>query len=123
MGAADRCGNKTLYEYDVRICTSKVISKNDEDAEFVNVSYTYDAFDNLTEIVRGDGLKKETELPNPRIRNRTCRAQVSPKEKGSPEVQTNDPESVKQAFQHLDECMEDVSLDTNLDGCALVPIW
>ena len=37
--------------------TTKVISKDAEDKEIATVSYTYDSFDNMTEIVRGDGLK------------------------------------------------------------------
>ena len=53
----DRCGNKTVYEYDDCGRTAKVTSKDAQDTELANVSYTYDAFDNLTEIVRGDGLK------------------------------------------------------------------
>lgn len=53
----DRCGNKTAYEYDASGKTTKVTSKNAENAELANVSYAYDAFDNMTEIVRGDGMK------------------------------------------------------------------
>jgi len=53
----DRCGNKTAYEYDAEGRTTKVTSKNADDYEIANVSYAYDAFDNLTEIVRGDGMK------------------------------------------------------------------
>ena len=53
----DRCGNKTAYEYDASGRTTKVISKAADDTELANVSYTYDAFDNMTEIVRGDGMK------------------------------------------------------------------
>lgn len=53
----DRCGNKTAYEYDVAGRTTKVISKDAQDTELANVSYAYDSFDNMTEIVRGDGLK------------------------------------------------------------------
>ncbi len=53
----DRCGNKTAYEYDASGKTTKVISKDCENTELANVSYDYDAFDNMTEIVRGDGLK------------------------------------------------------------------
>lgn len=68
----DRCGNKTAYEYDESGRTTKVTShkpKLDIDGEKItdengnilyeeiaNVSYSYDSFDNLTEIVRGDGL-------------------------------------------------------------------
>ena len=53
----DRCGNKTAYEYDDSGKTTKVISKDAEGTELANVSYSYDAFDNMTEIVRGDGMK------------------------------------------------------------------
>ena len=53
----DRCGNKTAYEYDETGKTTKVTSKDAFDTELANVSYSYDAFDNMTEIVRGDGMK------------------------------------------------------------------
>ncbi len=53
----DRCGNKTVYDYDAAGKTTKVTSKNANGTELANVSYTYDAFDNMTEIVRGDGMK------------------------------------------------------------------
>ena len=53
----DRCGNKTAYEYDNAGRTTKVISKNADGAEIAHVSYAYDAFDNMTEIARGDGMK------------------------------------------------------------------
>ena len=53
----DRLGNKTAYEYDANGRTTKVTSKNNEDTELANVSYAYDSFDNMTEIVRGDGMK------------------------------------------------------------------
>jgi RHS repeat-associated protein len=53
----DRCGNKTAYEYDDAGRTTKVTSKDAAGAELAHVSYAYDAFDNLTEIVRGDGMK------------------------------------------------------------------
>ena len=53
----DRCGNKTAYEYDAFGKTTNVISKDHENTELANVSYAYDSFDNMTEIVRGDGLK------------------------------------------------------------------
>lgn len=52
----DRCGNKTEYTYDEGKIT-KVVSKDAEDTEFANVSYSYDSFDNMTEIVRGDGME------------------------------------------------------------------
>ena len=53
----DRCGNKTAYEYDAAGRTTKVTSKSAADQEIAHVSYAYDTFDNLSEIVRGDGLK------------------------------------------------------------------
>ena len=69
----DRCGNKTAYEYDVAGKATKVTSAkpkydvngnkvtddngNVEYEDIAHVSYTYDAFDNMTEIVRGDGMK------------------------------------------------------------------
>ena len=53
----DRCGNKTAYEYDASGKTTKVTSKDAENTELANVSYAYDVFDNMTEIVRGDGMK------------------------------------------------------------------
>lgn len=53
----DRCGNKTAYEYDAAGRTTKVISKNVEGQEIAHVAYAYDTFDNMTEIMRGDGLK------------------------------------------------------------------
>ena len=53
----DRLGNKTAYEYDASGRTTKVISKNASGSAIANVSYAYDTFDNMTEIVRGDGMK------------------------------------------------------------------
>jgi len=74
----DRCYNKTAYEYDDAGRTTKVTSHKaipdangefpkDEEGnviyddiqytELANVSYSYDAFDNMTEIHRGDGMK------------------------------------------------------------------
>jgi len=53
----DRCGNKTAYEYDDAGRTTMVTSKDASGTEIAHVSYAYDAFDNLTEIVRGDGMK------------------------------------------------------------------
>lgn len=53
----DRLGNKTAYEYDNSGRTTKVTSKDANNTELANVSYTYDTFDNMTEIVRGDGMK------------------------------------------------------------------
>ena len=57
----DRLGNKTAYEYDNSGRTTKVTSKiyevETEENKNPTVSYAYDAFDNMTEIVRGDGMK------------------------------------------------------------------
>ena len=71
----DRLGNKTAYEYDDSGRTTKVTSiaaLRDENGNLIKdadgniqyetnptatVSYAYDAFDNMTEIVRGDGMK------------------------------------------------------------------
>ena len=53
----DRLGNKTAYEYDNSGRTTKVTSKDANGTELAHVSYAYDAFDNMTEIVRGDGMK------------------------------------------------------------------
>ena len=53
----DRLGNRTAYEYDDSGRTVKVISKNAEGTELAHVSYAYDTFDNMTAIVRGDGMK------------------------------------------------------------------
>lgn len=53
----DRLGNKTVYEYDDSGRTTKVTSKDATGTEIANVSYTYDTFDNMTEIARGDGMK------------------------------------------------------------------
>ena len=36
------------------------------------------------------------------------------------ETQIDDPEPVKQVFRHLDECMKDVSLDTNNEDFSIV---
>ena len=70
----DRCGNKTCYEYDDSGRTTRVASiaaRRDENGNIVKdtagniqyeaeptatVSYAYDAFDQLTEISRGDGM-------------------------------------------------------------------
>ncbi len=71
----DRMGNKTEYEYDEAGRTTKVTSvaairdangnpvrdsegniQYEVDPE-AHVSYSYDTFDNMTEIVRGDGMK------------------------------------------------------------------
>ena len=53
----DRLGNKTVYEYDDSGRTTKVTSKKADGTELAHVSYAYDAFDNMSEIVRGDGMK------------------------------------------------------------------
>ena len=53
----DRLGNKTAYEYDASDRTTKVTSKKADGTELAHVSYAYDTFDNMTEIVRGDGMK------------------------------------------------------------------
>ena len=53
----DRLGNKTGYEYDNSGRTTKVTSKDADGTELAHVSYAYDTFDNMTEIVRGDGMK------------------------------------------------------------------
>ena len=53
----DRLGNKTAYEYDNSGRTTRVISKNAQNEQLAAVSYTYNTYDDLTEIVRGDGLK------------------------------------------------------------------
>ena len=53
----DRCGNKTAYQYDAAGRTTKVTSKNADCCPLAEVSYAYDAFDNMTEIARGDGMK------------------------------------------------------------------
>jgi len=71
----DRCDNKTVYEYDSSGRTTRVVNiaaQRDDDGKTVRdaqgniqfetdplaqVSYSYDTFDNMTEIVRGDGLK------------------------------------------------------------------
>ena len=53
----DRLGNKTSYEYDDSGRTTKVTGKKADGTELANVSYTYDTFDNMTEIVRGDGMR------------------------------------------------------------------
>ena len=55
--ATDRCGNKTAYLYDDSGRTTKVTSKKADGTELAHVSYAYDTFDNMTEIVRGDGMK------------------------------------------------------------------
>ena len=53
----DRCGNITAYEYDEEGRTSCVRQKNAANTEIANVSYSYDEFDQLTEITRSDGMQ------------------------------------------------------------------
>lgn len=57
----DRCGNKTAFEYDCDGKTTKVTAKKADGTELSNVSYSYDDFDNVTEILRGDGLEYDLE--------------------------------------------------------------
>ena len=53
----DRMDNVTEYEYDGAGRTTCVTSKDKEGDELAHVEYAYDSFDNMTEIVRGDGMK------------------------------------------------------------------
>ena len=58
----DRCGNKTAYQYDAAGRTTKIESYKKQDSgsafdKVAEVSYTYDDFNNMTGIVRGDGMK------------------------------------------------------------------
>lgn len=53
----DREGNVIDYEYDEANRVTEIISKDKNGQTVARVSYGYDALDNLTEIVRGDGLK------------------------------------------------------------------
>ena len=53
----DRCGNKTTYEYDKTGKTTKITTKTASDVELANITYRYNNFDNMTQIVRGDGMK------------------------------------------------------------------
>ncbi len=53
----DRLGNKTKYEYDDEGRTKKVTSQSADGKTESEVEYSYDAFSNLTEITRGDGMK------------------------------------------------------------------
>jgi RHS repeat-associated protein len=55
----DRCGNKTVYEYDDAGRTTKVTNKKADGTDIANVSYGYDDFDNLRKITRGDGMEYE----------------------------------------------------------------
>ena len=53
----DKCGNKTDYEYDESGRIIKITSKKEDNTTLCDVAYTYDSFDQMTEIVRGDGMK------------------------------------------------------------------
>ena len=53
----DRCGNITAYEYDEEGRIRCVQQKNAANTEIANVSYSYDEFDQLTEITRSDGMQ------------------------------------------------------------------
>lgn len=53
----DRCNNLTEYFYDSSNRVNWVRSKNDSNEILADVKYSYDEFDNLTEITRGDGMK------------------------------------------------------------------
>ncbi len=53
----DRCGNKTAYGYDDAGRVTGIVNKDAQDNWLGSVDYEYDTFDNLTKIVRGDGLK------------------------------------------------------------------
>ena len=53
----DRCGNQTAYTFDDSGRTTVVTNKDRENNEIATVAYTYDPFDNLTGIARGDGQK------------------------------------------------------------------
>ena len=55
----DRCGNKTVYEYDDAGRTTKVTNKKADGTDIANVSYGYDDFDNPRKITRGDGMEYE----------------------------------------------------------------
>ena len=54
---ADRLGNRTAYEYDASGRTARVTSKKPDGSAIADVAYAYDAFDNMTSITRGDGMK------------------------------------------------------------------
>ena len=53
----DRLGNKTAYEYDASGRITKVTEKKPDGTTAAHVSYSYDSFDNMTGITRGDGMK------------------------------------------------------------------
>ncbi|MBE6693923.1 MAG: hypothetical protein E7589_04095 [Ruminococcaceae bacterium] len=65
----DRCGNKTAYEYDDSGRTTKVTSKDANNNTLAHVSYSYDTFDNMTEIARGDGMTHGNDLRQCRHNN------------------------------------------------------
>ena len=54
---ADRLGNRTAHEYDASGRTARVTSKKPDGSAIADVAYAYDAFDNMTSITRGDGMK------------------------------------------------------------------
>lgn len=51
--------NKASYEYEIDGKVKKVTNKKPNDNEVANVSYSYNKHDNMTEIIRGDGMKYE----------------------------------------------------------------
>ena len=53
----DRCGNKTAYTYDNSGRVTNVTSKKADGSQIAYVSYSYNQFDDITAITRGDGLK------------------------------------------------------------------
>lgn len=55
----DRCGAKTVYEYDSEGRTTKTSAYDRAGSRLSHISYKYDTFDNITEIARGDGMKYE----------------------------------------------------------------
>ena len=52
----DRCGNKTLYEYDKQGRTTKVKAMDSGDTVLAEVSYAYNNNGDLVSITRGDGM-------------------------------------------------------------------
>ena len=55
----DRCGAKTAYEYDSEGRTTKISVYDRAGSRLSHISYKYDTFGSMTEIVRGDGMKYE----------------------------------------------------------------
>ena len=53
----NRLGNKTAYEYDINGKTKRVTNKSSDDEVLSTVSYDYDEFNNLKEIIRGDQMQ------------------------------------------------------------------